>query len=504
MSDYSSVGLAQNYAKRVVARVNGDKLVSSNTHYRNEIDPRCNDLIEFTQHTYPIYKADPVHKLIGSYLERVYSGEIKRLIINAPPQIGKSELTGVRFPAFWLGNRPNDSIIMSSYGQTRAEFNSKQVRNLIASPEYTELFPGVRLDPKSQAADMWALDNPYRGGMKAAGIGGALTGFGAELAIIDDPIKDWQDGQSPTILRTAIEWYKGTFRTRVREDGAIVIIMTRWNINDLTGYLLEQGGWTLLRLSALAEPDEERKKNNKFLKQPENTPDPLDRQPGESIAPQRFKAETLEQTKVEVGEIVWAGEYGQVPRAAEGGLFKRDKVADKIIDVEPSNIIRRVRFWDLALSEKNSADYTVGLQMGICSNRDIVILDVRRYRIEWDEAEEELALQMVDDGRGIEQGIEGAFFMTRAVKKLLQRPELHNFSIKNIAPDKDKYTRALPFAARWGEGLVYIMRRAWTDTYIEEMCAFPNGGHDDQVDASSGAWAMLDTNKPEIKVGRWA
>ncbi len=459
-------------------------------------------LVGFTQHTYPLYKAEPVHKLIASYLERVYRGEIKRLIINAPPQIGKSEITSIRFPAWWLGQRPNDSIIIASYGATLAEDKSKQVRQLIESDEYQQVFPGIHISDDTAAADMWRLARPNRGGVKAAGVGGAITGFGAELGVIDDPIKDWFDGQSLTILEKVWAWFKGTFRTRLRQDAAIVLIMTRWNINDLTGKLLKQGGWELLRLPALAEPVDEREKNNQYLGLPEGTLDPLEREPGESVSPERFNKPTLEATKVEVGEIVYAGEYAQVPRAIVGGLFKRDNF--NLIEYEPPNIIRRVRFWDLALSEKASADYTVGALMGITSEPRYILLDVRRYRIEWDDAEPELAKQIAADGRSVEQGIEGVFYQTRAVKKLLARPELHAYSIKAITSDKDKFTRALPFAARVGAGLVDVLRRGWTDTFVEELCAFPNGANDDQVDGGSGAYTMLDSGPIKAKTGRWA
>lgn len=460
-------------------------------------------LIGFTRYTYPVYKPDPVHALIASELEAVYRGETKRLIINAPPQTGKSEITSVRFPAWWLGHKPNDSVIISSYGANLAEDKSKQVRQIIESDEYRQLFPGINLRADTRASDMWRLALPHRGGVKAVGVGSGVTGFGAELGIIDDPVKDWYDGQSQANLEKILKWFKGTFLPRLREDAAIVIIMTRWNISDLTGSLLQQGGWKLLRISALAEPDAERRKNNQFLGLPDDLPDPLHRQPGESAAPSRFKSETLLKTQIEVGEIVWAGEYTQVPRAAEGGLFKRDRF--NVIEQEPSNIGKRVRYWDLALSEKETADYTVGLLMGFTSDRRIIILDVKRYRIEWDEAEAKLAYEIPLDGTRTEHGIEGAFYHVRAVTKLLRRPELHNYTIRAITPDKDKYTRALPFAARVGAGLVDVLRRGWTDTFIEELCAFPNGAHDDQTDGASGAYLMLEDKKQlTVEMKRYA
>lgn len=469
----------------------------------NVYESARNTLIGFTRFTYPVYQPDPIHNLIAAELEAVQRGETKRLIINAPPQMGKSEITSVRFPAWWLGKRPGDSIIISSYGANLAEDKSKQVRQIIESDEYRQLFPGIDLRADTRASDMWRLALPHRGGIKAVGVGSGVTGFGAELGIIDDPVKDWYDGQSATNLEKILRWFKGTFLPRLREDAAIIVIMTRWNINDLTGSLLKQGGWKLLRIPAIAESDAERAKNNKFLGLPEGLSDPLRRKSGESAAPSRFKAETLLKTQIEVGEIVWAGEYSQVPRAAEGGLFKRERF--NVIDQEPANIIKRARYWDLALSEKETADYTVGCLVGLTSDRRIVVLDVKRYRIEWDEAEAKLTKEIPFDGTHTEHGIEGAFYHVRAVSKLLRRPELHGYAIRAITPDKDKYTRALPFAARVGAGVVDVLRRGWTDAFIEELCAFPNGANDDQVDGADGAYLMLESNqKLTVEMKRYA
>src|SRR5262249_51902761 len=203
---------------------------------------------------YPAYVVEPAHALIASTLDQVVRGAIPRLMILAPPQHGKSELASVRLPAFWLGQRPEDPVILASYAASLAESKSRQARHVVESPEYALLFPAIRTRRDSRAIAHWELDG-HKGGLLAAGVGGPITGHGARLGIIDDPVENWQEAQSQTVRDTCWDWWRTTFRTRIWEGGAIVLIMTRWHEDDLAGRLLaEQAAeWTVLRLPALAE-----------------------------------------------------------------------------------------------------------------------------------------------------------------------------------------------------------------------------------------------------------
>lgn len=249
--------------------------------------------------------------------------------------VHNSAATSEKFPAFWLGKRPNDSVIIASYGAELAEEKSRKVRDLVESDAYTNLFgrratqdaSPVEINAASRAVYKWHLAAPYRGGVRSGGVEGPITGFPSKLGIIDDPVKDMKEAQSPTIRESVWTWYRSVFRTRVNEGGAIIIIMTRWAEQDLVGKLLadaEDNEWTVLRFTALAETQEERDRNNQFLRLPVGLPDPLGREPGEPLAPGRFSREELLKIRRDVGPIIWGALYDSVPRQREGGMFKRD------------------------------------------------------------------------------------------------------------------------------------------------------------------------------------
>ena len=176
-------------------------------------------LLAFTRYTYPDYKADPVHELIASTLDKVVEGEIQRLMVFAPPQHGKSLLTSVSLPAYWMGRRPNDPVILSSYAASLAESKSRQARAVVESYEYARLFgahakrdtPPIILRTDSRAVANWSLNAPYRGGMLAVGVGGPVTGHGGLLGIMDDPHENWEQAQSRTYRVRVWDWYRTTF-----------------------------------------------------------------------------------------------------------------------------------------------------------------------------------------------------------------------------------------------------------------------------------------------------
>jgi hypothetical protein len=268
------------------------------------------NLLAFAAFTFPGYRPEPAHRLIAKALDSAVAGQTRRLMIFAPPQHGKSELASVRLPAFWLGRRPEDPVILSSYAASLAESKSRQARMVVASTEYALLFPGITTRRDSRAVNHWHLEG-RRGGMLAAGVGGPISGHGALLGIVDDPFENWEQAQSATIREKVWEWFRTTFRTRIWESGAIVIIQTRWNEDDLAGRLLrdQPGQWEVLRLPAVAETQEERDLNNERLGLPAGEPDPLGREPWEPLCPGRFSAEALADLKRDVGSMAWASQY---------------------------------------------------------------------------------------------------------------------------------------------------------------------------------------------------
>jgi predicted phage terminase large subunit-like protein len=429
-------------------------------------------------HTDHLQALDEHLTQVTRYVETGGAEGIGHLIIEMPPRHGKTISTSRLYPIWHLGRNPEHRLMLVSYGQKLADKNSRAARNMIKSPLYSAVYPNVRLAPDSQDVSSWNLDG-YEGGADAIGIDAGATGKGAHLLIIDDPIKNRAEAESETYREKVWDGYADDLYSRLEPGGAVIIMMTRWHMDDLIGRLLinEPEKWTRLRLPAIAEKD-----------------DPLGRAEGAVLWAARYPLSRLEEIKRTQGEYSFSALYQQKPIPSEGGLFKRAKF--NLIDNEPSDIIERVRFWDLALSSKTSADYTVGVQFGKTRSGRIVILDVERFQRDWDDVEPSVAKICLKDGQRIRVGIEDVYFHTQAIKKLLKRSELHHHSIRGYKPDTDKFTRALPFAARAGEGLVDVLKRSWTEGYLDELCSFPLGANNDQVDASSGAYDMLESRQP--------
>ena len=271
-----------------------------------------------------------------------------------------SHLTSVILPPFWLGKHPNSPVILASYGGHLAEDKSRQAREVVEGQEYINLFPKSKMRHDSRSIQHWKIQSPYRGSLLAVGVGGPITGHGGLLGIIDDPLENWQTAQSERQREIIWDWYRTTFRTRIRENGAIVIIMTRWHKYDLAGMLIDSQGddWEILRLPALSETQEERDHNNEYLglDKERYRNDPLGRGPNELLSPKRFNMQTILELQKDVGSLGWAAEYQGVPRAAEGNRFKRDWF--EIVDLAPA-IGQRVRYWDFAAT-KGAGAYTSG------------------------------------------------------------------------------------------------------------------------------------------------
>jgi len=444
-------------------------------------------LIDFTRWTYPQYVADPAHWLIARHLEKVISGEITRLMIFAPPQHGKSELVSVRLPAFWLGKRPDDPVILSSYGASLAERHSAEARSCVESEAYAEIFRNVKTRQDSRAKQLWRIAGK-RGGMLAVGVGGPVTGHGASLGIIDDPFENWKQAQSLTVRNQVWDWWRGTFRTRIWENGAIILVMTRWHEDDLAGRLLSEQGerWTILRLPAVAESQPERDESHALVGLPPGLPDPLGRQAGEALCPQRFSAEALGEIRRDVGGVVWYAEYEATPRQPEGNKFKRQWF--QIVNEIPSGA-RRIRYWDKAGTE-GAGNFTTGLLMAEYQSR-YYVEDV--VCGQWSDLARDQTMRLTAELDGInveiwaeqEPGSGGKDSANATLRNLA------GFTVHVEVASGSKEVRAGPFAAQCEALNMFLKRASWNAAYINELCAFPNGTNDDQVDASSGAFSKL-------------
>lgn len=455
-------------------------------------------LEHFSTYIKPDYQVNWHHRVLCRYLDQFVEGAIRRLLVFMPPRHGKSQLVSRHLPAYILGRYPDTSIIASSYSADLASRMNRDVQRIIDDERYVALFPDTRLsgsNVRTVAQGTYLRNSDIfevvgrRGVYRSTGVGGGITGMGFHRGIIDDPIKNREEANSPTIREKLWDWYTSVFYTRQEKDAGILLTVTRWHEDDLAGRLLRQmtseGGeqWVVVDFPAIAEAK----------KHPD---DP--RQTGEALWPDKYDVNQLRQIEQMLGAYDWNALYQQHPIPASGGLFKREKfnqITDwpKTADGKYVDVTRLVRFWDLALSSKTSADYTVGVLMGLTKFGRLIILDVQRFQAEWDDVPNKIKDVALMDGPGVQVGVETAFFQTRAVQNLLKMPQLRQYVIKGYPPDKDKYTRALPFAARVGADMVDVLKRGWTESYLDELCAFPLGAHDDQVDATSGAYTMLDT-----------
>ncbi len=451
------------------------------------------NLANFAGYTGPDYVAEPFHRAIAGRLDQVVAGSLKRLIILAPPQHGKSRLVSVALPASWLGKHPHEPVIMSSYAATLIESKSRQARELIRAGEFGKVFPDVRLSRQSQAVNYWELAKPNRGSLLAVGVGGPITGHGGRLGIIAAPFENWEQAQAPTYRNRVWDWYRGTFRTRIWEDGAIVIIMTRWHEDDLIGRLMDSesaGEWEILRLPAIAESQADRDENNKFLKMPTGEVDPLGRQAGEPLAPNRFSLTALESLRADVGALAWSAEYQGVPRPPEGAFFKRQWF--NVLDVMPAGLNRFVRYWDFAGTEGDGC-YTVGALMGKLDGR-FYVADI--IRGQWSAGQRDAIIKQTAATDKASYGNVQICFEVEpgSAGKSVEAATIAMLAGYNVAGDRpsgDKMTRAKPLQSQAEAGNVYAIAGKWTGAFLEEFASFPNGRYVDQVDATAGAFNQL-------------
>jgi predicted phage terminase large subunit-like protein len=467
-------------------------------------------LIGFSQYTMPVYRAEPVHRLIAGTLDRVVTGEIRRLMIWAPPQHGKSQLTSVNLPAYWLGKRPDDPVVLTSYGASLAEEKSEMAREIIRSDDYRALFPGIELKNDTQAKALWKIQG-RRGQMVAAGAGGPITGRGGLLGLIDDPFKDWEEAQSKTVRKRIWDWYRGTFRSRMWEGSSIVIIMTRWHKEDLCGMLLQEQPekWTVLRLPAIAETQEERDSLHESMNLPTGLSDPLGRAPGEVLSPLRFSKAAILEFREDMGGFIFNAEYQGAPRSAEGNIFKEAWFAGCFVDEVPREC-NRIRYWDKA-GTADAGCHTVGLlyardEFGLFYVEDVV-------RGQWSSFErnkvmlETAKLDAMKYGNTVDIWVEqepgsGGKESAEISLRMLARFPVHKDPVST-----GKEVRIRPVAAQFEAGNVKVKRARWNKAFVSELLEWTEeAAEKDQGDALSGAHnkVVLDTVESESAKGALA
>lgn len=425
-------------------------------------------LIGFTEYTNPSYEAAAHHRLIATRLERVERGEIDRLMIFMPPRHGKSELASRRFPAWYLGRNPNRQVIAAAYNSDLAGDYGREVRNIVASPEYGKLFE-TRLREDSRAADRW---NTHEGGTYvAAGVGTAITGRGAHVLLIDDPLKDREEADSELRRQRVWDWYTSTAYTRLMPGGAVVVIQTRWHEDDLAGRLLAQQAasgdrWDVLELAALSAD-------------------------GVALWPEWYDAPALERIRRAIGPRDWSALYQQQPAPDEGTYFQAEWI-HTYTALPPREQLRIYGASDYAVTA-DGGDYTVHVVIGIDPDRRMYLLDLWRGQTASDEWVEAFC-DLVKAWKPIEWGEESGQ-IRGAVGPFLQRRMLEReaFVFRRQFPSRtDKAIRAQSIRGRMAMLGLYLPMAASSDALRSELLRFPAAKHDDQVDALSLVGQLLD------------
>lgn len=416
---------------------------------------------------------------IQQHLTNFISGKSEQLMLFLPPRHGKSEMVTVRYAAWRIEQDPRTRIIVGAYNQTLAEKFSRKIRKIVRER-------GVPLSKERSAVEDWETEEG--GGVRAAGVGAGVTGMGADLIIIDDPVKNRKEANSETYRNSVYDWYTDDLYTR-REPGAqIILIMTRWHEDDLAGRILiseDAVNWKTIKLPALALED-----------------DLLGRKMGRALCPQRYDEKELNRIKTTLGSKSFEALYQQNPKEQEGDFFKRSWF--KIVTELPDKFDAIVRYWDYAATA-DDGDFTAGVLIGRLGN-DYYVIDV--VRGQWSPGERDIKIKRTAQAdkarwknvkiyREREPGSSGIDAARQFVALLAGFPVGVDIITGN------KKLRAEPLASSAEFGFVKVLKAGWTETWINEITSFPSGTNDDQVDGSSGAYnklsgdAALPANQPQ-------
>lgn len=401
-----------------------------------------------------------------------------RLIVSMPPRHGKSELLSIHTPAWILERNPSHYIILASYGSELATDFGRKSRDLILSSEDL-----LRVRLRRDSLQVSRFLTTQGGGMYAVGVGGPLTGRGANVLLIDDYLKNAKDASSLTIREDIWDWFISTAFTRLEPGGSVIIIATRWNIDDLIGRTIARTNqeWEHIVLPAFAFDD--------------GRPDVLGRQPGEALWPERYDEDALSAIKNSLGTYFWQSLYQQQPIPRVAGLMQGSWLQSE--DIMPHYTkLRRVRYWDFAASAEKG-DYTSGTLMAEDVSTGLYhIENVIRFQKSPAETEQKVRAIAESDGPSTticleqEPGSSG-----KQVVSHYSRNVLKGFVVRAHRGTGDKFVRAQPFFAAAEAGNVRMLKGAWNATFIEELELFPEAPNDDQVDSATGAYNFLNDKK---------
>ena len=432
------------------------------------------EFLAFTKMMWPSFIGGRHHKIMAEAFERVARGELKRLIINMPPRHTKSEFASYLLPAWFLGQFPEKKVIQTAHTAELAVGFGRKVRNLIQGEDFKKVFQGIDLSSDSKAAGRWNTNK--RGDYFAIGVGGAVTGKGADLLIIDDPHseQDAQQGQfNPEVYDRVYEWYTSGPRQRLQPGGAIIIVMTRWSKRDLTGQIISKSAerigsdeWEVIEFPAIMPS-------------------------GKPLWPEFWKQDELEAIKAEIPVGKWSAQYQQDPTSEEGALIKREwwRTWNRS---SPPPCEAIIQSWDTAFLKTERSDYSAVTTWGIFYHPDddgrmapnLIMLDAYKEKLEFPDlkrAAYDKYWEYEPDQLVVEKKASGAplIFELRAM----------GLPVTEFTPSRgqDKIARVNAVSDLFASGVIWCPDTRFADEVMEEVASFPSGDHDDYVDSMSQA-----------------
>jgi predicted phage terminase large subunit-like protein len=468
-----------------------EKLLEQVSQYRDAVkrEKAQKSFMAFVHEMWPGFIHGRHHALMAKKFEEIAEGKLKRLIINMPPRHTKSEFASNMLPAWFLGKFPDKKVIQTSNTADLAVGFGRKVRNLVDSEQYAKIFPNVALRADSKAAGRWATS--HNGDYFAIGVGGTVTGKGADLLIIDDPHSEQEArlAQSdPSVFDAVYEWYTSGPRQRLQPGGAIIIVMTRWSDKDLTGRVLKSDNtdWELIELPAIMPS-------------------------GHPLWPEFWSLPELEALKQELPPFKWNAQYQQKPTGEEGAIVKRDWWK-RWESERPPRCEYIIQSWDTAFTKSQRADYSACTTWGVFykdedeNDVNIILLDAFKEKMEFPELKAK-AKAMYDEWEPDSCIIEAKAAGTPLIHEL-RRIGVY---VQDYTPSRgnDKFVRLNSVTDLFSSGKVWAPDTRWADEVIEEIARFPNAEHDDLVDSSvqalmrfrQGGFLRLESDEEDEPIG---
>ncbi len=426
------------------------------------------DFLSFVKEVWPAFIEGSHHAIMSDAFNRIADGSLKRLIVNMPPRHTKSEFASNLFPAWYLGRFPDRKVIQTAHTAELAVGFGRKVRNLVGSEVYQRIFQDVALSTDSKAAGRWSTNKG--GDYFAIGVGGAVTGKGADILIVDDPHSEQEAAlNDPSVYDKTYEWYTSGPRQRLQPGGAICLVMTRWAKKDLTGSIIkasvERGGadeWEIIEFPAILPS-------------------------GKSLWPGFWPLDQLEALKAELPVSKWSAQYQQDPTSEESAIIKREWWKEWT-EKKPPTCDFVIQSWDTAFLAKETADYSACTTWGVFTDKNdvanIILLDALQERLEFPDLKAR-AYEMYKEYDPDAFIVEAKAAGTPLIFELRRM----GIPVGEYVPSrgKDKIARVNAVSDLFSSGHVWAPKTRWAELVIEEFAAFPTGDHDDLVDSSTQA-----------------